>query len=119
MANAHPYPIKIDQGGTWTLSLTYKINNAFVNLTNFTASMMVRKNYTDDNPILTLTTANGGIVLGTAGNYTTGLITITASASLTAAMPPGTGVYDLELYTGSEVRKLLRGDVTIVPEVTR
>jgi len=115
MANAHPYPIKIDQGGTWTLSLTYKINNALVNLTGFTASMMVRKNYTDDNAILTLTTSNGGIALGGSA----GTIVLTASATLTAAMPPGNGVYDIELYTGGEVRKLLRGDVTIVPEVTR
>ena len=115
MANAHPYPIKIDQGGTWNLSLTYKINSTPVNLTGFTASMMVRKNYTDANPILTLTTENGGIVLGGSA----GTINITASATATAAMPPGSGVYDLELYTGSEVRKLLRGDVTIIAEVTR
>jgi len=115
MANAHPYPIKIDQGGTWTLSLTYKINSTLVNLTGFTASMMVRTNYTDDNPLLSLTTANGGIALG----GTAGTIIITASAIKTAAIPAGQAVYDLELYTGSEVRKLLRGDVTIVPEVTR
>lgn len=115
MANAHPYPIKIDQGGTWSLSLTYKINNYPVNLTGFTASMMVRKNYTDASPILTLTTENGGIALG----GTAGTIILTASASATALMPAGTGVYDLELYTGSEVRKLLRGDVTIIAEVTR
>jgi len=114
MANAHVYPIKIDQGGTWSLAFTYKINNVAVNFSGFTASLMVRKNYTDTSPVLLLTTENGGIALGADG-----LVTITASAALTAAMPPGTGVYDLELYTGSEVRKLLRGDVTIVPEVTR
>ena len=115
MANAHPYPIKIDQGATWTFSLTYKINGTPVNLTGWTASMMVRKNYTDASPVLTLTTENGGIALGGSA----GTIILTASSTLTSAMPAGTGVYDLELYTGSETRKLLRGDVTIIPEVTR
>jgi len=115
MANAHPYPIVIDQGGTWSLSLTYKINNALVNLTGFTASMMVRTNYTDTTPLLSLTTSNGGIALGGAA----GTIVITASATQTAAIPAGQAVYDIELYTGSEVRKLLRGSVTVNAEVTR
>lgn len=115
MANAHPYPIVIDQGGTWTLSFNYKINNVLVNLTGFTASMMVRTNYTDTTPLLSLTTSNGGIVLGGAA----GTIALTASATQTAAIPAGSAVYDIELYTGSEVRKLLRGSVTVNAEVTR
>jgi hypothetical protein len=64
---------------------------------------------------LTLTTANGGITLGGAA----GTITITASATATAALTaPAVGVYDLELVTGSTVRRLAAGEVTVTPEVT-
>lgn len=104
------------QGATFTTQLTWKTDTTPVDLTNYTARMQVRSSWSSDTKIADLTTANGGITLGgTAGTI---LITITATA--TAAMPAGVAVYDLELVAGSgTVTRLVQGNFTITPEVTR
>ena len=60
------------------------------------------------------------------GTYTaaSGVIDVSVSAPVTAGLPVGIGVYDIEMYSGPEgnetdVRKLLDGRVRIHPEVTR
>lgn len=87
-----------------------------VDLTSFTARMMIRGSIDDTDPLVTLTTENGGITLGSADGTITLLITATATAALTF----DTAVYDLELVDGSGVvTRLLSGNVTLSKEVTR
>lgn len=115
---AGTYDILIEQGATFRFPLVWKDPlGALYDLTGYTARMQVRKTAaTADPPMLTLTTENGGIVLGGAA----GTITITASATATAALTGQQAVYDIELINPSgEVDRLLMGAVEISPEVTR
>lgn len=110
------YNFTIYQGATFNRVLTWKdSNNTAVNLTGYTARMMIRDCLESDAPFITLTTENGGITLGGAA----GTITLSISATATAAITQSQGVYDLELVTGSTVTRLLEGAVTISKEVTR
>jgi hypothetical protein len=111
------YDFTIYQGATFSRVLTWKDEaEALINLTGYTARMQIRTNKDAADPILTLTTENGGIALGGAA----GTITLTITATASAAITESEGVYDLELISGSGVvTRLLQGAVEINKEVTR
>jgi phage tail sheath gpL-like len=77
--------------------------------------MQLRQNYNSDVADLTLTTANGGISIVGA----TGTITINATAAQTGDLDPGFYVYDLELTSGSNISRLIQGQLTVAEQVTR
>lgn len=109
------YHMKLDQGSTFSLVLTYKDSNGdAINLSGYTARMQMRRNH-EDTTLIDLTTENGRIALGGSA----GTVTLTIAAGDTAALPPVEGVYDLELVQGSVVDKLLAGTFSIAREVTR
>jgi hypothetical protein len=115
---ASTYDITIDKGATFSLTLNWKDGDgAPVNLAYCTARMQIRKTIKDaGDPYFTLTTENGGIVLGGAD----GSIALTISATDTAATPATRGVYDLEIVNlDGVVTRLLSGDVEFTLEVTR
>jgi predicted MFS family arabinose efflux permease len=106
----------IEQGATFNLLLTWKINNTLVNLTGYTARLQARVDVEDTELVLSLTTANGGITLGGAA----GTISLDQTATQTTLLPAGTYVYDLELIAAnSTVTRLVQGELLISPEVTR
>ena len=106
----------IEQGATFNLLLTWKINDVAVNLTNWTARLQARVDVEDTETVLTLTTENGGITLGGA----LGTISLDRTATQTALLPAGTYVYDLELISGvGAVTRLVQGELDISAEVTR
>jgi phage tail sheath gpL-like len=110
------YNTTIDQGSVWSVVLVYTdSNDAPVNLTGYTAAMQLRQNYNSEVADLTLTTANGGISIVGA----TGTITITATATQTGLLDPGFYVYDLELTSGSNISRLIQGQLTVAEQVTR
>jgi phage tail sheath gpL-like len=110
------YNTTIDQGSVWTVVLVYTdSNNTPVNLTGYTAAMQLRQNYNSEVANLTLTTANGGISIVGA----TGTITINATATQTGLLDPGFYVYDLELTSGSNISRLIQGQLTVAEQVTR
>lgn len=87
-----------------------------VNLTGFTARMQIRETVESTTVIKSLTTENGGIALGGA----TGVITLTITATDTAALTFDSAVYDLEVVSGGGVvTQVAYGNVTLVDEVTR
>lgn len=109
----------IEQGTTLEKKIVWKDNSATpqpINLTGYSARMMVRSAISDVSPLITLTTENGGITLGGV----TGEITLNQTDVQTAAYNWVTGVYDLELISGTgKVTRLLKGVITVDPEVTR
>jgi len=115
--NPGTYDITIHQGATFGLVLTWKDDTEEeVDLTGFSARLQMRESIDAEEPFLTLTTENGGITLGGA----TGTITLSSAASDTAALAVTSGVYDLELISGSGIiTRLLQGSVLISREVTR
>ena len=90
--------------------------NTPVDLMGFKARMKI-KNRVGGTTLYTLTTENGALAIDAAAK----IITIDISESDTAAMTFTTGVYDLELVSGTTpavVTALISGRVTVSKEVT-
>jgi len=111
---AGDYDILCLQGATFNRTATWTIGGTAVNLTGWTAAMQVRDTYQSTTPIVTLTSGSGITLGGTAGTISWAL-----SSTATAAIPEGQYVYDLELNSGSEITRILQGNFTVSPEVTR
>jgi len=107
----------IEQGATFGQVLTLKDSSStVVNLTGYdSAEMDLRVNPESTNPVVTLTTANSGIALGGSA----GTVTLTISASATANLAVGSGVYDLEIVNGSNVFRILEGTYNIRRNISR
>ena len=114
---ATTYDLTIEQGATFSLVITYKDNDTPVSLVGYTARMQVRSTMESATVLIELTTgADARIVLGGAA----GTITMTISATDTAALTAGRAVYDLELISGGGVvTRLIQGVCTISRNVTR
>lgn len=109
----------VEQGATFRRNFRWQTGDTptDVDLTGYTARMMIRR--TDDEeaaPLVSLTTENGGIEFTTPAE---GRMAIFISATATAAMPAVDAAYDLEMVNGAEVVRLLQGAVDISPEVTK
>lgn len=111
-------------GATFTRTLAVTSGTAVVDLSGYDARMYLRQDYTSGTAVLSLGTASGITLGGTAG--TIGLtITAVQTAALGSALgcyttgQPAQVVYDLEMQTGSDVTQLLRGVLTVYPEATR
>jgi hypothetical protein len=112
---AGAYNFTIEQGATFNLLMTWRIDNVPVNLTGYTARLQARIDVDETDTILSLTTG-AGITLGGAA----GTITLDQTATQTALLPKGEYVYDLELQSsGGIVTRLLQGELNISAEVTR
>ena len=116
-APAGIYNIIAYQGSTFTRQLTWEDSaGSAINLTGYTARMDVRTSIDAAGAAtLSLTTANGRIVLG----GTAGTIALSAEGTATAAVVAGDYVYDLELVSGSTITRLVQGTFTLRGEVTR
>jgi len=115
--SASIYNINIEQGATFTRTITWKDSaGAAINLTGYTARMQIRERVESATALVSLTSSSG-ITLGGAA----GTVVITITAALTDALPNmKKGVYDLELVSaGGIVTRLLQGEVVVSPQVTR
>jgi len=109
------YDMTIDQGATYTLTVTWKIATVAVDITGYTARLQARHSTASTSTFISLTDS-AGLTLGGVN----GTILVTLTATETAAITEKFGVYDLELESaGGVVTRLLRGAVTISQEVTR
>jgi hypothetical protein len=114
--NTHTHDLCIPQGATFTRTIRYKADGANVSLVGYTARMQIRPTAASATTTLSLTTENGRIALGGSA----GTITLTISATDSAALTAGRYVYDLELVSaGGIVTRLLQGIVTVSANVTR
>jgi len=112
---AADYKLIIDQGSTFQLRVTWKDSNGDpVDLTPYSARLMLRTDYEAASPTISLTSSSG-ITLGGAA----GTIDIEMTASQTSGLVPCVYVYDLELVNGSTVYKLIRGDAIVRAEATK
>lgn len=108
--------ITIEQGATFLLNLVWKDSlGALINLTGYTARMMVRQTHVATTVLMSLTSPTD-ITLGGA----LGTINVKATAAVTALLPARNAVYDLEMVgPDGTVTRLIEGAVTVTPEVTR
>lgn len=86
-------------------------------LTGYTARMQIRRTITTSTPMIELTTENGGLEIGYAGEDNALRIHITAEQTEGLS---SSGVYDLEIINSEgSVSRLIQGDFELSLEVTR
>ena len=115
-ALAATYGFTADKGATFTQVIKWKdANNNLINLSGYTAEMVIREKTTATNVVLTLSTANGRIDLGGAD----GTITLSVSAN-DMDIAASQYTYTLELTSSSgEVTRLLLGAFIIRSDIFR
>lgn len=86
-----------------------------IDITGYTAKLQLRTFPSSVNAVLTLTTENGGITL----DGPNGAIAIHATATQTGAINDGPYDYDLEIYQGSSVTRVIQGQAVVSAQVTR
>jgi hypothetical protein len=110
--------ITINQGAEFILELIWKDSaGAIIPLTGYTAAMQIRETL-DSEPIITLTTESGGIVIVGAE----GKITVTIDGEDTKTFNFIKGIYDLFIIpsTGeANAAKFVKGQVVLDRAVTR
>ena len=112
---AAEYNFTIEQGATFSKIVTwYDSTGSLVNLTSYTAAMKTKVNKDDSSSVID-STSNLTITLGGA----LGTITLTMTASQTAALTFHSAYYDLELTLSGTVTRLLKGIITLDKEVTK
>lgn len=112
---AGKYDLEVEQGATYTLSVTWKDSAGVVrNLaTVWTARLKVRPAVGSATTLLSLTNGVGITLAATAPN-----ITIVMTATETTSSVTQSGVYDLELVNGATVYRVLQGKVLYSLNVT-
>ncbi len=109
---AGTYNFTIEQGATFTRLLTLKENNSVMNLTGYSAASQFRSTH-DSSTV-------AGTITASVTNASAGQITLSMTAAATGAVEEGIYVYDVEITASSgAVTRILQGQVTVTPEVTR
>jgi hypothetical protein len=106
--------ITIYQGATWDMPCTWTVDGLVVDLTGMTVRMQVRPEASSGVIEVALTTENGCIAVDNSGS-----ITLSLTATQTAALSAGRYVYDLEVVNLLTVTRVLQGKCYISAEVTR
>jgi len=120
------YNIIIEQGATYQIELQYKdSNNTPINLSGYSGRMQIRPSIGSPTSYLYLSSSlqpdgTGLNFSGSNGNIppASGSIGIFISAITSSLFTFTTGVYDLEIQSGSIVTRLLQGNVQVSKEVT-
>lgn len=106
--NAITYNLVLEQGATFVANVSLlDANNNPLDVTNYTAQSMMRRDYQSTNSY------------SFQANLALGLLTLYMSANNTANVTPGRYVYDVFLYnTNGVVTKVLDGLINVLPAVT-
>ena len=109
---AGTYNFILEQGATFTRTLTVKENNSAMNLTGYSVASKMRSTHDSSTVVGTFTC--------TISDAANGKITMSMTNSTTSAIEEGIYVYDLEITSGAgAVTRVLQGNITVTPEVTR
>ena len=111
--SAGTYNLVVDQGSSFALDLAIKQSGLDLDLTNYTGRAQLRTTHISSSVAASFTV--------TTTNASAGTLKLELSPATTAALSPGQYVYDLEIYTANDaiVKRILQGEVTLTPEVTR
>jgi hypothetical protein len=102
--------LTIDQGSSFSTSIALTDNDGVaLNLTGYTGAAQLRKHYTSSTAVTFTVTIDA----------LNGEVTLSLTATQTAALTAGRYVYDVELTIGSTVSRVIEGIVTVTPEVTK
>jgi hypothetical protein len=123
---AGKYNLLIEQGATFEVELQYKDSNGVaVDLSGYSGRLQIRPSIGSTTSYLCLSSSlqPDGTGLNFSGSNgatppTSGSIGIYISAITSSMLTFNTGVYDLEIASGSFVARLLQGNVQLSKEVT-
>lgn len=119
--SAAKYEVAIEQGAKLARTFLYQDSDGVaVPLTGFSGRMQIRESAEDTTVLHEMTTANGGLIFEAAAVI--GQIEMYIGATDTDAFAFSKAVYDLEVFDDGDVDnviRLLEGDVTVSPNVTR
>lgn len=121
------YSFVIEQGATLSLELQYKdATGTPIDLTGCGGKMQIRQSTTSPTAYITLSSslAADGTGLNFSGSNgatppSSGSIGVYISAESSSMLNFNTGVYDLEITSGSFVTRILEGQVKLSLNVTR
>jgi len=121
------YSFIIEQGSTLSLELQYKdCNGTPIDLTGYDGRMQIRPSVASPTVYITLSSSLNpdGTGLNFSGSNgstppTSGSIGLYISAISSSQFNFDLAVYDLEIYSGSFVSRILEGQVKLSKEVTR
>lgn len=124
---AGKYCFLIEQGATLSLELQYKDGNSNpIDLSGYGGRMQIRPTIDSNTVYISLSSSLNadGTGLNFSGSNgstptTSGSIGLYISVASSSLLSFDTAVYDLEIYSGSVVNRLLYGDVKLSKEVTR
>ena len=121
------YSFTIEQGATLNLELQYKdASGNPIDLTDYSGKMQIRPSVASSTAYITLSSSLN--VDGTGLNFSgsngttppsSGSIGVYISAASSSLLSFDTGVYDLEIASGSFVSRILEGQVKLSLNVTR
>ena len=112
MSSPANYPLTVRIGDTETITLNLQdASGAAINVTGRTYAAQIRETADAASVLASFTCA--------ISNAAGGVVTATLPAGTTAALSPGSGVWDLQETNSSVVTTLLAGPVQIVQDVTR
>lgn len=111
--SAGKYDINIDQGATWSITLTIKQANRLpLNLTGYTGEGMIKKTVDDPTPIASF--------IVSFPSPLEGKVSLLIPADVTSTMDFVWGVYDFKITSPeAQVTRILQGKVTLNKEVSR
>ena len=105
----------VEQGATFARTIIVSAGGQPLNMTNYTARMQARRRVNTP-PVIYLSTQNGGIAI----DGPNGRLTLSLSATATAALDFGATQYDLEIESDTGVvTRLLSGLITLSREITK
>ena len=111
--SAGTYNLIIDQGSDFALDLVIKQGGTALNLTNYTGRAQLRTSVDASSA-----SASFSVTVTNAAN---GALKMQLPAATSSGISAGQYVYDLEIFTANDsiVKRIIQGDVTLTPEVTR
>jgi hypothetical protein len=126
---AGKYNFTIEQGVTTTLEFQYKdANDNPIDLTRYSGRMQIKSDYADNAPTTYATFSSSLNPDGTGISFsgsngttppTSGSVGLYISAATSSAFTFESAKYDLEIYSGSVVTRLVEGTIKLSKEVTR
>ena len=111
--SAGTYNLVIDQGSDFALDLVIKQSGTALNLANYSGRAQLRTSVSASSA-----SASFSVTVTNAAN---GALKMQLPAATSSGISAGQYVYDLEIFTANDtiVKRIIQGDVTITPEVTR
>ena len=110
--SAGTYNFTIEQGTTFSRVLTLQENGSAMNLTGYSVASQMRSTHDSSTVVATFS--------GSVTNASSGQLTLSLTNSQTSAIDEAIYVYDVEITSGAgAVTRILEGNITVTPEVTR